>query len=364
MELFCLKRSMMSEVPEVEDLLDRLNMKRSAAAVAVILAVLLTNVASGVIRRHSAYVLGNIFVGLWCVLFVLYILFYNKSPYSHPRLAQRSCLFFWAALGIAMLPFQLGDMQTWGLPVNMLLLHALLLAGPFFMLWEAVVVQGIYYLVYLIAFFSIDGSGLQLAYVSLLAAATLFLCQQSHGQYVQQVIHIKKEANYDYLTGLMNRQSGMEKMKRIYDRCRYKHWMMGILMVDIDYFKEYNDHFGHVQGDCALKKIGQCMNECFNRPEDMVCRLGGEEFLICFSCADKKTIVENGKRLYDGVKGMGIKSCSGGNLTVSIGGMGIVPAKGDKEPDLLCLVDRCDKLLYQAKREGKDQIVYDQAVTA
>lgn len=365
MEHFWLKRSMMNEVPEVAGLLIRLNLKRSWVAIAVIILIQLVSTISGVIQVYPNYVLGNILVGVWCVLFALYMLiFYQNHLDENEKIARWCCIVFWAVLGMVMIPFHMGDIKMTSIPVSMITLYALLLVGPFFMAKEALAVHGINYLSYLVAFFMMGGPGMQLLFVTMLSSAIFFLCQQSQSQYVQQMIHIKKQANYDFLTGLMTRQSGMEKMKRIYDRCRYKNWMMGILMVDIDYFKNYNDHFGHVQGDDALRKVGQCLNACFNRPEDMVCRLGGEEFLICFSCEDKAAIMENGKRIYDEVKRLNIMSHDGDNLTVSIGGMGILPAKTDESPDLMCLVDACDKLLYQAKHKGKNQVVYDSALTA
>ena len=106
MEHFWLKRSMMNEVPEVAGLLIRLNLKRSWVAIAVIILIQLVSTISGVIQVYPNYVLGNILVGVWCVLFALYMLiFYQNHLDENEKIARWCCIVFWAVLGMVMIQF-------------------------------------------------------------------------------------------------------------------------------------------------------------------------------------------------------------------------------------------------------------------
>jgi len=94
---------------------------------------------------------------------------------------------------------------------------------------------------------------------------------------------LKNLSLYDELTEVYNRRGFLELGSRTWTMCRRNHWPISVLMIDIDYFKKFNDTYGHQKGDLCLISVAQSIKKCCRRPGDMVCRYGGEEFLVILS---------------------------------------------------------------------------------
>ena len=102
----------------------------------------------------------------------------------------------------------------------------------------------------------------------------------------RRIEQLRRECGTDMLTGLLNRRGGQEKAETMLAMCRRCEKPMAVLMADIDHFKEYNDAHGHLAGDGALCRVGGALQSVLARSSDMVCRFGGEEFLLCTPCRD------------------------------------------------------------------------------
>jgi diguanylate cyclase (GGDEF)-like protein len=136
------------------------------------------------------------------------------------------------------------------------------------------------------------------------------------------------------------------------------------MMLDIDFFKQYNDTYGHLEGDFALKSVAKVLKDTLKRPSDYVFRLGGEEFGVLFSETDESNSAKLAREICDMVKAREIKhenSKVGEFLTISIG---VVCCIADEALDDEVLISRADEMLYKAKESGRDRYIITSNVSS
>ncbi len=162
----------------------------------------------------------------------------------------------------------------------------------------------------------------------------------------------------DCLTNLYNRryfQEIFEKKISLLDRHKH-HFSFALL--DIDYFKDYNDCYGHHAGDIALKEVSKLLKETLHRPNDYVFRLGGEEFGVLFDVNNSNDAVSFIEDLRQKVESLKIKACNNTvskYLTISVG-LGNLK-KVTKDIDSTLIYDEIDTLLYSSKENGRNQTI-------
>ncbi|HMA98354.1 MAG TPA: GGDEF domain-containing protein, partial [Wenzhouxiangella sp.] len=130
---------------------------------------------------------------------------------------------------------------------------------------------------------------------------------------------------------------------------------LSLMVIDIDDFKRYNDHFGHRLGDECLKTVAAALDRTLRRPGDFVGRYGGEEFVATLSHVNLADGLRVGEMLRAAVESIGIEAppgVSGPVVTISIG----VAELKDDDVDPKALFDRADASMYQAKHSGKNQV--------
>ena len=157
----------------------------------------------------------------------------------------------------------------------------------------------------------------------------------------------------DPLTGLNNRRRLIEVLENEVRRSRRLDHTFAVLMADVDHFKQYNDQHGHPAGDEVLKRVASVLNES-TRDVDFVARYGGEEFFVLLpelSAEDAAAVAERIRT------GMTLDPLLAGAITVSFG-VAEFPANGDSAETLISVAD---SVLYQAKKEGRDQVVVARA---
>jgi len=161
----------------------------------------------------------------------------------------------------------------------------------------------------------------------------------------------------DELTQLNNRRSLLGYMDFLWKQCGRLQLPVNALMIDVDYFKNYNDTLGHVEGDQALIAVAQCLKNQMRRETDYVARFGGEEFVCLLPYMGKDAALNFAKNLVQTVEEMQIphptSKCSK-YVTISTGLASIVPAEDCPHVRLL---DEADKALYRAKKSGRNQVV-------
>lgn len=136
--------------------------------------------------------------------------------------------------------------------------------------------------------------------------------------------------------------------------------MISLIIMDIDYFKLYNDHYGHADGDECLKKVANIISKSMIRSTDLSARYGGEEFACVLPETDFEGAITTAKRILKSIQNMGIphaQSKIADYVTVSIGVASLTPQENEKALDL---IEMADKALYEAKGNGRNQIAGNQ----
>jgi diguanylate cyclase (GGDEF)-like protein len=168
---------------------------------------------------------------------------------------------------------------------------------------------------------------------------------------------LEELSTIDELTKLNNRRSLMEYMDIVWKQNHRLNLPITVLMIDVDYFKKYNDSLGHLEGDKALVAIARCMKNHVRRKTDFVARFGGEEFVCLLPFVKKDEAANFAKTLVENVEKMKIPhpmSEHSQYLTISAGTASIVPNDNNSQTQLL---DEADKALYIAKKLGRNRVV-------
>ena len=161
----------------------------------------------------------------------------------------------------------------------------------------------------------------------------------------------------DPLTELYNRRYFNLVYNRELTRCIRENQSMAFMMLDIDYFKGYNDFYGHLQGDATLKMVARVMKNTLKRPGDYLFRLGGEEFGVLISNITEDKAYNMAERLRRNVHELKIehqRSKTSEHLSISIG---LVVLRPDHEIDPESIISCADENLYTAKEEGRNKVI-------
>ena len=166
------------------------------------------------------------------------------------------------------------------------------------------------------------------------------------------------QSEHDELTGLYNKRSLNRYLEDVFEACKLNEKELGILFLDIDYFKQLNDRYGHGKGDEGICAVADTLKRIF--PEDYVARYGGDEFLVVMPERDLAYAMEHAKLLC-----AGIRECKIPNedskvepwLTVSVGGVCAIPREPNRVWDFL---SAADTTLYEQKKEQKGKVRFYQ----
>ncbi len=160
----------------------------------------------------------------------------------------------------------------------------------------------------------------------------------------------------DGLTDLPNRRRFDEFLNREWRRSMRDESLMSLILMDIDFFKEFNDHYGHLAGDDCLRQLARTLKGIVQRPGDLVARYGGEEFACVLTGTDSAGAVALAHRIRERMEHMNIPhyySAVADHVTLSFGVASMAPEKGESASQLIQLADN---LLYAAKQSGRDQV--------
>ncbi len=168
---------------------------------------------------------------------------------------------------------------------------------------------------------------------------------------------LRQQSFRDPLTGLFNRRYMEETLEREILRASRAGEHVGVMMMDIDHFKQFNDTFGHQAGDAFLTALGHFFLTHV-RGEDVACRYGGEEFILLLPGADMQTTCLRAEELREKVHYLNVEHVGQSLGTISLSfGVACFPEHG-LVPDIL--VHAADQALYHAKQEGRDRVVMAQ----
>jgi diguanylate cyclase (GGDEF)-like protein len=168
---------------------------------------------------------------------------------------------------------------------------------------------------------------------------------------------VEKLAMQDPLTGLGNRRAFHLFLNREMRNSIRDLTPIGLAMIDVDYFKGYNDEFGHAAGDQCLIKVGQVLLAHARRPDDLAARIGGDEFALILRNTELDAMRKIVESVLKAINDLKMFFGESKQVTVSIGFLSVVPQKQQSENFLF---QEADKALYRAKSAGRNQAAYAQ----
>lgn len=184
----------------------------------------------------------------------------------------------------------------------------------------------------------------------------LYLQLQNANKKLQQL------AATDGLTQVANRRYFDETLAQEWHRLTRERHPLSLMLTDIDWFKSYNDHYGHQAGDDCLQRVAQAINQVIHRPADLLARYGGEEFVIILPNTDTQGAIKVAKKIREAIAKLAIihpDSTVSPYVTVSLGIASVIPTR-KTSPKIL--ISQADQALYLAKNQGRDRfLVYDKS---
>jgi diguanylate cyclase (GGDEF)-like protein len=167
---------------------------------------------------------------------------------------------------------------------------------------------------------------------------------------------LRKLVFLDGLTGVFNRRYFDQQISTEWSRAARNHSPLSLILLDVDYFKRFNDHYGHQAGDDALRVVAHALKACLRRPADLVARYGGEEFgciLPDTSYEDALLIAQDLERK---VRELAVPHASSSVDSVITISLGLATRPANADGDVSALVSLADSLLYKAKRTGRGRV--------
>jgi diguanylate cyclase (GGDEF)-like protein/PAS domain S-box-containing protein len=170
----------------------------------------------------------------------------------------------------------------------------------------------------------------------------------------------RRLSRVDRLSGIANRRWFDHYLNRMWKQHRREQIPLALVLSDVDYFKAYNDSYGHLAGDRSLRTLAQLLDRQVNRPHDLVARYGGEEFAVILPNTSVLGAQHIAETMLDSIQRLRLPHCASPNqlLTMSFGVSSIVPQPGQHAE---ALIQRADQALYQAKATGRNQVSVWQA---
>lgn len=170
-------------------------------------------------------------------------------------------------------------------------------------------------------------------------------------------IALQHLAERDGLTGIANRRRFDDSFELEFLRAQREQRPLSLILTDVDFFKRYNDHYGHPQGDECLRKVAAALEAASFRPSDLAARYGGEEFAILMPNTDAAGAMAVAERIVDEVRTLKLPHAASEvaqYVTVSVGVVTLIPQYLHNSPDV---IKAADVALYAAKHTGRNRIV-------
>jgi diguanylate cyclase (GGDEF)-like protein len=159
----------------------------------------------------------------------------------------------------------------------------------------------------------------------------------------------------DGLTGMRNRRCFDERLSSEWGRAVRNGSDLSVVMVDVDFFKRYNDHYGHQAGDLCLRQVASCLRQTLKRPGDLAARYGGEEFACLLPDTDLVGSMDLARQLGNAVQALNIEHAASSVASVVTVSLGVCSTSGNTPGSADELLREADGALYRAKAEGRNR---------
>jgi len=169
-------------------------------------------------------------------------------------------------------------------------------------------------------------------------------------------LELKKQAHIDGLTGISNRRYFDQMLQKIWHIANRHQQPLSIIMIDIDHFKLYNDHYGHLRGDQCLKQVATIIRQSCMRPDDIVARYGGEEFIVTLPNTSDRDALGVAQRICTNTSKAHIPHSASPTAEIVTLSAGVCSLQPTDDNSAKNLIDCADRRLYAAKRNGRNQV--------
>jgi diguanylate cyclase (GGDEF)-like protein len=167
---------------------------------------------------------------------------------------------------------------------------------------------------------------------------------------------LRASALVDGLTGVSNRRKFDEDLSADWRYCLREHAPLSLILLDIDYFKRYNDRYGHQAGDTCLRSVAKALSEVLRRPYDSIARYGGEEFACLLPKTELKGAIGIAQKMQTGIRELAIEHLDSEVASVVTISLGVATLSPSAELEPRSLLEAADKHLYEAKRAGRARV--------
>lgn len=177
---------------------------------------------------------------------------------------------------------------------------------------------------------------------------------------------LSQQARLDPLTGIPNRRHFDDTLAQGWGSASPQRepsaLLVSVILLDVDFFKPYNDHYGHPAGDRCLHAVAQAIAQCVRQPEDLIARIGGEEFALVLQHTSQQEALEVAQRIRHSVRALGIphRFRPDGKAIVTIS-QGLSFGRPGNQAEMQALINQADQTLYRAKAQGRDGIATTEA---
>jgi diguanylate cyclase (GGDEF)-like protein len=181
--------------------------------------------------------------------------------------------------------------------------------------------------------------------------------QRAESALVEANIELQRLASLDSLTGVANRRQFNESLNKEWQQMAREQLPLSLILGDIDYFKKYNDTYGHLAGDSCLQQVAQAISRAIKRPADLLARYGGEEFVVMLPNTEAEGALQVAEAMRHEVLNLKIahaQSAVNKYVTLSLGIFSLVP-QHNSGPSIL--IAGADKGLYEAKEQGRNRSI-------
>lgn len=349
------------EVLSLDEIISNWNLNRIFMVTIAYIMFQLANLTSPVVynSKINCYtVIGCMIISILFLGFLIYI-FFKKRNCS--LLKSRLFKIFWLVFPFTMMPFYISDIHNSDFPLNLLISLALIAVYPIISLKYTVAIFVINISLNLVLFLIYRPELSYFVYSIVIILSTFFISTTIHGKYIDLLTELNKSSTYDGLSKVLNKNAGYQRASNMYEMCKRMNHSICVYMLDIDYFKTYNDTFGHPAGDEVIRQVADCIKSTFARNQDITCRYGGEEFLICCSNSNIQDYETMANTLLDKIFDLRIEA--GTNLvapyvTASIGlsYYSFDNNSNKADPSLDDVIKNADSALYKAKSLGRNQV--------
>lgn len=182
---------------------------------------------------------------------------------------------------------------------------------------------------------------------------------RTHIQLKRKTDLLEHMASIDGLTELPNRRNFDITIEKELRRVARNNALLSMIFMDIDFFKKYNDHYGHAEGDDCLRRVAKAVSGCVRRARDFVARYGGEEFVIILPETDRTEAFGIAEKVRLAVLGLNIEHAASDVADHVSLSLGVATVSGDQTVSPVDVIKKADAALYKAKESGRNRVVSD-----